>query len=126
MAKLGGEVAAIQEPIVRYVSEQFKKESLHHLGWEKVAREDAERMRGGETGLIFKELFINQMMKLNPEFMDRTLAEQLISRLERLSPDLQGNMDAWEYLRGQKTRFDLAHAGFRQNLLHDCNRQKPD
>lgn len=105
MAKLGGEVGAVQEPIVRYVSEKFDKESLHHLGWEEVPRADSERMRGGETGLIYKELFINQMMKLNPEFMDRTMAEQLISKLERLSPDLQGNMDAWEYLRGQKTVF---------------------
>jgi len=45
------------------------------------------------------------MQRLNPEFMDHLLAEELIKRLERISPNIEGNQVAWEYIKGLRTVF---------------------
>ncbi|MGC9455792.1 MAG: hypothetical protein ACP5HU_13170, partial [Phycisphaerae bacterium] len=69
MSKLGGERDSVQNPMIDYARE---------AGWEYVSPEEAARLRGGETGMVFRELFINQMQRLNPGFMDHLLAEELI------------------------------------------------
>ncbi|HKJ32069.1 MAG TPA: type I restriction endonuclease, partial [Balneolales bacterium] len=102
---IGGEVASVQDPIVKYVSEPLVTGDLYQLGWNEVSQEECQRCRGGETGLIMRELFVNQMMKLNPEFMDRSMAESLIGRLERLKTNIEGSLEAWEFLKGLKTVF---------------------
>jgi len=96
MSKLGGERRAVQDPLIEYAQK---------VGWEFVDRDEALRLRGGESGLLFKELFINQMQKLNPGFMDHLLAEELIRRLQRIPPNIEGNLHAWEYLKGLRTVF---------------------
>jgi len=63
------------------------------------------RLRGGTTGFVFKELFINQMQALNSDFMNQELAEELIKRLERIPPNIEGNLVAWEHLKGLRTIF---------------------
>lgn len=110
--KLGGEKHAVQNPLVGYVKEPFAEymassgeRVLLNLGWKYVGPDEALRLRGGKTGLVFKELFINQMLKLNLGFMDETLAEELIRRLERIPPNIEGNLVVWEYLKGLKTVF---------------------
>ena len=37
--------------------------------------------------------------------MDHLLAEELIKKLERIPPNIEGNFMAWEYLKGLKTVF---------------------
>lgn len=110
--KLGGERHAVQNPLIRYVKEpRAEYEALDggkvllNLGWHYVDPEEALRLRGGKTGFLFRELFIDQIQKLNPDFMDSTLAEELIKRLERIAPTIEGNLVAWEYLKGLKTVF---------------------
>lgn len=102
---IGGEAASVQEPIVRYVSEPLGTDALYQLGWDEVSQQECLRCRGGETGLIMQELFIDQMMKLNPDFMDRSMAEDLIGKLVRLKSNVEGSLEAWEYLKGLKTVF---------------------
>jgi type I restriction enzyme R subunit len=97
MAKLGVEKTAVQNMLVQYACE---------AGWEYVEPEEAERLRGGRTGLIFREVFTNQMIKLNSEFIDNIMIEDLIKRLERLPARIEGNLQAWEYLCGLKTVFE--------------------
>jgi type I restriction enzyme R subunit len=111
MGLLGEERYSVQDPIINYVKEPSAeyttsngKKVFLNLGWEYITPDEASRLRGGNTGFVFKELFINQMLKLNP-FMSRELAEELIRKLERIPPNIEGNLIAWEYLKGLRTVF---------------------
>jgi len=109
---LGGERESVQKPIIDYVSDKSVeyitpegKEVFVNLGWEYVNPEEALKLRGGETGFIFKDLFIKKIHDLNSEFMTPELTEELIKKLEMIPPNIKGNMTAWEYLKGIKTVF---------------------
>jgi type I restriction enzyme R subunit len=94
MAKLGTERSAVQNPLIKYACE---------IGWEYISPEEALRLRGGKTGLILHEVFANQMLKLNSEFIDNLMIGELIKKLEKLQTTKEGNLQAWEYLKGIKT-----------------------
>ncbi len=109
---LGGERYSVQKPLIGYVREPSAeytasdgKKAFLDLGWEYIGPDEALRLRGGKTGFVFRELFINQMQKLNPGYMDHLLAEELIKRIDRIPPNIEGNQIAWEYLKGLKTVF---------------------
>lgn len=95
--KLGGEKGAVQNRIIEYSKE---------IGWNYISQDEALRLRGGDTGFVLKETFINKVQDLNPGFLDNIHAEDLIKRIERIPPNLEGNLTAWEYLRGIKTIYD--------------------
>jgi type I restriction enzyme R subunit len=112
MTKLGGERYSVQNPIINYAQDPSAEYSLPdgkkiilNLDWEYVNPNEALRLRGGKSGLVFKEIFIDQIQRLNPDFMDHLLAEELIKKLERIPPNIEGNFMAWEYLKGLKTVF---------------------
>ena len=46
MAKLGGEKGSVQTPLIQYASD---------ILWQYVAPEEALRLRGGNTGFVFKD-----------------------------------------------------------------------
>ncbi|MBW1731383.1 MAG: HsdR family type I site-specific deoxyribonuclease [Deltaproteobacteria bacterium] len=96
MTKLGTERSAVQNTLIQYACE---------IGWEYVKPEEALRLRGGKTGLVFRETFTDQMARLNSEFIDSSMIEDLIRRIEILPPRVEGNLQAWEYLKGLKTVF---------------------
>ena len=93
---LGSERKAVQEALIKYAEE---------VGWEYIPPEEALRLRGGEQGLIFREVFREQLAKLNNGFFEPYHADDLINKLEKLSPGIEGNLAAWEYLKGLKTVF---------------------
>ena len=112
MSPLGGERYSVQKPIINYVKEssaeyvsQDGNKVFLKLGWEYVSPDEALRLRGGKTGLVFKEIFINQMQRLNSGFMDHLLAEEVIKKLETVLPNIEGNFTAWKYLKGLGTIF---------------------
>lgn len=94
--RIGSERAAVQNPIIQYAQE---------IGWEYIEPDEALRLRGGDTELILKETFINQIQALNPDYMDHLLAEDLIKRLWRIQPNIEGNLVAWEHLKGLRSVF---------------------
>ena len=96
MAKLGTERGSVQNPMLKYARE---------IGWEYIKPEEVERMRGGKTGLLLRETFTNQILKLNSEFIDKSMVEQLIKKIEKLPVSIEGNLQAWEYVKGLKTIF---------------------
>ena len=96
MSNLGGERAAVQNRIIEYAQE---------IGWEYVEPDEALRLRGGESGFIFREVFVDQVQRLNPGFMDNLMAEDLIKKIEGIRTGIEGNLEAWEYIRGLKTVF---------------------
>jgi len=111
MTELGGERSAVQNRLISYArdtSNEYRTtngKTLHlNLGWEYVSPESALNLRGGTTGFIFKDIFIRQIKKLNP-FINDEIAQELVKRLEKLPPKIEGNLTAWEYLKGLKTAF---------------------
>ncbi len=95
MSKLGNERLAVQNTLIKYACQ---------IAWEQTTTEEAEKLRGGRTGLIFREVFVSQLRKLNP-FVDPVMIEEKIKELERLPARKEGNLQAWEYLKGLKTVF---------------------
>ena len=93
---LGSEKSTVQITLIKYATE---------IEWEYVTSEEATRLRGGRSGLIFKEIFTNQIHKLNSEFIDNTMINDLIKRIERLPARIEGNLEAWDYIKGLKTVF---------------------
>ena len=96
MSNLGAERAAVQNTLISYAKQ---------VGWQYVKPEEALSLRGRKTGLIFREVFANQMRKLNSEFINEEMIKDLEKRLERLPARIEGNLQAWEYLCGLKTVF---------------------
>ncbi|PNR95693.1 MULTISPECIES: type I restriction endonuclease subunit R [Petrotoga] len=109
---LGDEKYSAQDPIIKYVQEESAEygssdgnKVFLNLGWEYVKPDEALRLKGGEKGLIFKDVFIKQLQRLNPGFMDHLSAEEVLKDLERIPPNIQGNLIVWEFLKGLKPKF---------------------
>jgi type I restriction enzyme R subunit len=96
VTSLASERAVVQETLVRYATE---------VGWERLSPDEALRLRRGETGVVLHEALVEQLQRLNPDTVDLGRAEDLINRLVRVRPTIEGNLDAWEFLRGLKTVF---------------------
>lgn len=93
---LRSERAAVQSPLVRYAAE---------AGWTYLAPDEALRLRRGDGGLVLQDILLQQLQRLNPGIVDLTRAEDLLGRLVRVPPTIEGNLQAWEYLKGLKTVF---------------------
>ncbi len=96
MKSLASERDVVQASLVRYAIS---------VGWEYKSRDDSVTLRRGETGVVFHDILVEQLQRLNPGVVDRARAEDLVGRLVRVRPTIEGNLDAWEYLRGLKTVF---------------------
>lgn len=94
---VGSESGAVQRPFVRYAVE---------AGWSYLSRDDALAMRnGGIASPILDSVLTAQLARLNPRIMDYERAVDTARRFVRVRPTIEGNLDAWEYLKGLKTVF---------------------
>lgn len=96
MAKFGTEVGSVQFPLINYATQ---------VGWKHLTPDTVLQLRGGEDGLLLREIFLTQVQRLNSGVVDHARAEELAKRLGRVLPRIEGNLEAWEYLRGLKTVF---------------------
>jgi type I restriction enzyme R subunit len=108
--RLASERAVVQKPLLRYATE---------AGWTYVSPEDALLQRGGETGPILQGVFVSRAQALNPGVVDHPKAADLAKRIARVPPTIEGNLQAWEYLRGLKTVFSEAEKRERNVRLFD-------
>lgn len=94
---LGSEGGAVQNPFIRYAQE---------AGWTYLPPEEALRLRGGEEVPVLQAVLVDQIQRLNPGVVDSAAkAEEVVERLLRVRPSIEGNLEAWEYLKGLKTVF---------------------
>jgi type I restriction enzyme R subunit len=107
---IGGERAAVQNPFLRYAEE---------AGWTVLSREEALALRRGITSPVLDAVMIEQLQRLNPGVVDALRAEQIRDRLVRVRPNIEGNLEAWEYLKGLKTVFVEAEKRERNVRLLD-------
>ncbi len=128
---LGSEKSSVQNPLIYYVSGlsekydvQNNQEKLLSLGWEYIKPEDAEKLRGGRNCLILKEIFTKQILKLNSDFIDNQMIEELIKKIELLPSTIEGNFHAWEYLKGIKTVYVTKEKRERNVKLIDSDPEK--
>ena len=91
---IGGEKTAVQKPLVRYAVE---------AGWTYLSPEEALDLRRGITSPVLDAVLIQQIQRLNPGIIDAQRAEDTARRIVRVRPNIEGNLDAWEYLKGLKT-----------------------
>lgn len=95
---LGSERGAVQNPFIRYAEE---------AGWTYLPPDEAMRQRGPngiESPLLYPVL-VNQLQRLNPGVVDLRHAEDLARRIAQVRPNIKGNLEAWEWLKGLKTVF---------------------
>ncbi len=90
------ELSVVQRPLIDYATQ---------VGWKYVKPSEALRLRRGETGILLHDLFCDQLVKLNPGIVDQDRAERVVRELTTVRPNIEGNLDAWEFLRGLKTVF---------------------
>lgn len=97
MRAFATERSSVQNPIIEYSGQ---------IGWTYLSPDDAVRMRGGETGLILRQIFTSQVIRLNSDFADLETANIIIKRLENsISATIEGNLKVWEHLIGKGTVF---------------------
>lgn len=113
---LASERGTIQKPILRYAQE---------AGWAYLPPEEALRLRGGEDKPFLHPVLAEQIQRLNPGVVtEAAQAEEVIRRLLSLRADVEGNREAWEYLKGLKTVFVQAER--RERNLTLLEPQRPE
>lgn len=72
---------------------------------------------------MLRTVLVEQLQRLNPAVLDSVVrAEEVIARLVRVWPDIEGNLEAWEFLKGLKTVFVEAERRERSLRLLDAGR----
>src|SRR5437588_11106761 len=93
---LGSERGAVQNPFIRYAVE---------AGWTYLPPDEALRLRPGPTSPVLLPVLLSQLQKLNPGVVDHRRAEDVARAFCRSLPTIEGNLAAWEYLKGLKPVF---------------------
>lgn len=93
---LRSERQVVQNPLVRYAVE---------AGWTYLSPDDALRLRHAKTSPILHDIFIQKAQSLNPGRVDLLKAKDIAGRFIRVPSNIEGNLQAWEYLKGLKTVF---------------------
>ena len=91
---IGSERRTVQVPFLHYAEE---------AGWIYLTPDQALSLRRGITSPVLDTVLISQLQCLNPGIVDYRHAEDIRDRLIRVRPTIEGNLDAWEYLKGLKT-----------------------
>ncbi len=99
MATRFSERATIQDPLARYAVE---------AGWEAVTSDEALALRGGETGLLFRQVLADRLIALNPGTLSTANVIDVVTRIERLRNSIEGNEEALQWLRGQRSVYVAA------------------
>ncbi|ACL24705.1 type I restriction endonuclease subunit R [Chloroflexus aggregans] len=111
---LASERHTVQNPLIHYAVE---------AGWEYLSPDDALRLRGGEEKPFLHAVLVESIQRLNPGVVtEAAQAEEIVRSLLTLRADIEGNREAWEYLKGLKTVFVPAERRERNLALLDPER----
>jgi len=93
---IGGERSAVQNPLIRYARE---------VGWTYLPPEEALRQRPGVESPVLLPVLVERLQRLNPGVVDARRADEVARAFSRVPPNIEGNLLAWEYLKGLRTVF---------------------
>ena len=108
------EAEAVQFPMVRHAAE---------VGWVPLEPSEATRLRGGETGMLFRDELVAALLRLNG-WMNDSIARSVVQRLDALPPTVEGNRELLAWLRGERQGYDEAEQ--RQRFVQLVDYEKPD
>lgn len=94
MPKLGAEQTAVQDPMIRYAQD---------VGWEYLSQAQVESLRGNRAEPFITAVLRQQLVALNPGVCDLDRADEVIAALRAVPPTLEGNLQSWQYLVGQRS-----------------------
>jgi type I restriction enzyme R subunit len=89
------EYNAVQKPALQYLASK---------NWEVITEKQKDKLnklRKDENQIILEPIFKQQIKKLNSFLTDEEI-DNLLRQLNTLPPSIQGNYEAWKYLRGEK------------------------
>lgn len=97
---------SVQKPALNYLKQETAKydTETYTLKWEVITENQKDKLnelRTSETQIILEPIFKQQIKKLNPFLTDEEI-DNLLRQLNALPPSIQGNYEAWKYLRGEK------------------------
>lgn len=90
------ERSAVQNPMLKYADE---------IGWRYIAPDAALSLRGGEKGLFLRDVLMAQLQELNPGVVNAERAAEIVRKLSLLKPNIEGNRDALDWMRGEQSVF---------------------
>ena len=93
---IAAEQPAVQNPFVCYAAD---------AGWDYLSPDEANDLRRGDTSPVLNSVLLDQLQRPNSGILDYQKAEDTIKQLIRVKPNIEGNLDAWQYLKGLKTVF---------------------
>lgn len=103
------EAEAVQFPMVRHAAV---------VGWVPLEPSEATRLRGGETGMLFRDELVAALLRLNG-WMDDSIARSVVQRLDALPPTVEGNRELLAWLRGERQWHDEAEQRHRSVQIID-------
>ena len=110
------ERSGIQVPMLKYADE---------IGWQPISPSEAMQMRGGNTAaLYFLDVLKAQLLKLNERVIDDSNCDDVIRQLGLLNATLEGNQEAFLWIRGERSTFVVSENRERNVTLIDF--ENPD
>ncbi len=107
---LASERATVQSPLVGYAAE---------IGWAYLSPEDALTLRRGPSGLLLRDLLRGKLIELNPGVITVENVDSVIDRIEGVRTNIEGNAEALEWLRSERTVFVEAEKRHRNVTVID-------
>ena len=110
---LGTETTTVQDPMIKYADE---------IKWKFVSREDALTLRKGESGTLFYRILEDSLIKLNKGLVFRKKVGQIISAIEAVKNNIEGNAEILSWMRGEQSIFDEKEKRRRNVTVIDFDR----
>ncbi|MBI3015048.1 MAG: HsdR family type I site-specific deoxyribonuclease [Candidatus Tectomicrobia bacterium] len=91
---LASERATVQDPLISYAVE---------IGWAYLSPEQALSLRRGESGTLLYQVLRDKLIALNPGVVTMETVDQVISRIENVRNNIEGNAEVLAWLRGERS-----------------------
>ncbi len=90
------EARSVQFPMVAHAEE---------IGWTPLSPDEAMARRGAEDAMLFRDELRAKLREFNPWLTDDAI-RQIIEKLEALRPNIEGNREMLQWLRGERGWYD--------------------
>ncbi len=106
------EARTVQFPMVKHAAE---------IGWTPLTPEEAKARRGGEDAMLFRDGVRAKLCEFN-DWLNDDAIRQILEKLEAMRPNIEGNREMLQWLRGERSWYDEAEKRHRRVKLIDFDR----
>jgi len=90
------EAGTVQFPMVRHAVE---------IGWTPLTPDDAKTKRGGEAGMLLRDILATKLHQFNSWLKPDTI-RSIIETVDAIPPTIEGNRDMLAWMRGERSWYD--------------------